>query len=222
MNTMLNPNRRPRNKFLAGCLITFTVLGLLASLLAWWFIGRPAQQAWNSFQTLTTSQPLEQQLSNRSSFSAPASNELTEAQVDRFISAQQQMKGVMESNLATLTDRYEELGNREFKLTDLLTLGGAYRDYVQLLSQARDAQVDALNAQGFSAEEYRWVRTEILRASGWQGMGADFEGILGAMQGRSSQSRTIDSSPAPEANVELVRARQSELQDAAALAVLGF
>lgn len=222
MNPLLRTQRRPRNRFVSGCLLTFTVLGLLAAGLVWWFIGRPAQQAWNSYQQLSESQPLEQVLVNRAGFSAPADGLLDSAQVDRFIGAQQQMKSTMEANMATLTARYEELGNRELQLTDLLTLGSAYRDYAQLLSSAREAQVSALNDHGFSAEEYRWVRTEVLRAAGWQGLGTDFEGLIAAMQGRQVPSRQVDGSPAPEANVELIRARQSDIQEAAALAVFGL
>lgn len=224
MNTMIpTRRRRPRNKFVAGCLGTFTVILLLISAGVWWFVGRPANQALQSFQELQQAPALEAQLNNRAGFTAPSGGELERSQVERFIAVQTAIRDNLEGGVTTLSERYAQIGDQEFNIMDALRMAGAYRDYLQLLNDARSAQVAALNSQGFSAEEYRWVRSETLRAAGLPGIGVEFEGLVGALAGQGSQLRTrVDDGPAPAANIELIQEMQDQLQGAAGLAVLGF
>lgn len=215
--------RRPRNKFAAGCLGTFTVIALLFSAGVWWFVGRPANQAMQSFQELQQAPALEAQLSNRAAFTIPANGELDRADVERFIAVQLAIRDNLEGGVNTLSERYAQVGDQEFNIMDALRMAGAYRDYLHLLNDARVAQVAALNSQNFSAEEYRWVRSETLRAAGLPGIGANFEGLVGVMAGQASQGQTrIDNTPAPAANVELIQGMRDELQGVSGLAVLGF
>lgn len=224
LNTMIPMRRRrPRNRFVAGCLGTVTVLLLLASALVWWFVGRPANQVLQSFQELQEAPALEAQLSNRSAFTVPADSELQREQVERFIAVQTAIRDHLEGGVTVLSERYAQLGDQEFNIMDALRMAGAYRDYLKLLTDARTAQIAALNSQGFSAEEYRWVRTETLRAAGLPGIGAQFEGLVGALAGQGSPMPVpVDSSPAPAVNVALIEDMREDLQGVSGLAVLGF
>lgn len=224
MNTMIPMRRRrPRNRFVAGCLGTVTVLLLLASALVWWFVGRPASQVLQSFQELQQAPALEAQLSNRSAFTVPADQELQRDQVERFIAVQTAILGHLEGGVSLLSERYAQIGDQEFNIMDALLMAGAYRDYLRLLTDARNAQIAALNSQGFSAEEYRWVRSETLRAAGLPGIGTEFEGLVGALAGQGSRMPVrVDGSPAPAANVALIDDMREDLQGVSGLAVLGF
>lgn len=225
INTMIpGRRRRPRNKFVAGCLGTFTVIALLVSAGVWWFVGRPANQAWESFQELQQAPALEAQLNNRTDFAAPADGQLERAQVERFIAVQTAIRDNLEGGVTTLSERYAEIGGQEFNIMDALRMAGAYRDYLQLLNDARGAQIAALNNQEFSAAEYRWVRSATLQAAGLPGIGVEFEGLIGAMagQGGGQLQTSADNVPASAANVELIQDMREQLQGVSGLAVLGF
>ena len=59
---------------------------------------------------------------------------------------------------------------------------GAYRDLFGIIAEAKKAQVDALNAQGFSVDEYTWVKTRVYEAAGVTVTGVDFREMAGKLQ----------------------------------------
>lgn len=221
---MLNPRRRrPRNKFVAGCATVFTILGLLFSLGVWLFVGRPATQAFRSVQELQQAPALEAQLANRAPFAAPQDGLLARDQVERYIAVQESITEQLRGGISTLAERYEQVGGQEFQIMDVLRMAGAYRDYLQLLGDVRTAQVTALDAQGFSAGEYSWVRTEVLRAAGMPISYGGFEGLVGALSGQQQRDPAQDArTPVPPQNAALLQEMEQEMRSVTALAVLGF
>lgn len=210
------------NRALGGCLITVAILLLIIVAAGWWFVGRPLAKFSGSVQQIAEIQSMDRQLTNRSAFTAPANNELDASQVDRYMSVLGDIRTEMQAHLTVLEERYEQFGTEQPTLMDIPRLAGAYSDFIGLIAQARQAQINALNAHNFSAEEYGWTRREVLRAAGIQGAGYDLNTYLGALGGAGSLEGSRDSTPPPAGNVELVREYGSELNELGVIAILGL
>lgn len=107
------------------------------------------------------------QIRNRSSYSPPQTGELTENQVDQFVSVQQEIRHGLENVLTEFQEKYDELGQtweeRDPTFREMMNVGG---DLLGLYSDAKQVQVDALNNAGFSLEEYRYVQQSFYQALG--------------------------------------------------------
>ena len=71
-------------------------------------------------------------------------------------------------------------------LTDVV---GAYRDLFGVIAEAKHAQVDALNAQAFSLDEYAWVKSRFYEAAGVTVTGIDFREMAGQAADRRPEVR---------------------------------
>ncbi len=95
-------------------------------------------------------------------------------------------------------------------------------------SQGKQAQADALNAQGLSLSEYRWIQQQASAAIGMPVMNMDVaKAIEDIKAGRSAEQAgppvTVPTGPSgPEANKALVAPHQKALEDTAALAFFGL
>lgn len=216
-------NSRSRgSKALGGCLLVVAVLLVVIVAAGWWFVGRPLVQFTGSVNQITEIQSMSQQLTNRSTYSPPASGELEAAQVDRYMNVLADIRNEMQTHLTALEERYEQFGTEQPTLMDIPRLAGAYADFIGLIGQARQAQVNALNQHGFSEAEYSWTRREVLRAAGMQGYGYDLNTYLGALGGAGNLQGSGDNAPAPAENVELVREYGSQLNELGVIAILGL
>lgn len=109
-------------------------------------------------------------------------------------------------------------------LADVVRMAVANQDVLRLVVEAVDVQAAALDTHGFSAEEYRWVRWEVLRAAGVPGVlmfGVD--NLTARFTGREARTAGPPSlARVPEANRQLVAAYREEIEDAGVLARLGL
>lgn len=106
-------------------------------------------------------------IQNQSSYSKPESGEISEDQVERFVSVQKNIRQGTEELLTEFQEKYDELGRqfeeREPTYREMMNVGG---DLMGLYADAKQVQVNSLNEAGFSLEEYRYVQQSFYQALG--------------------------------------------------------
>lgn len=153
-------------KIAIGCLVVGLVLLIGGGLLTYNYVYKPIMGSVNSLQEI---HEINEQVDNQSTYEAPADNELTENQVERFVAVQRQIQQGVENRLAEFEQKYEELDaelqNREPTITEIMN---AWGDIVDLYSDAKQIQVEALNEYDFSLSEYRYVQQSFYSALGME------------------------------------------------------
>lgn len=153
-------------KIAIGCLVIGLVVLIGGGLLTYNFVYKPVMGSVSSLQEIHEKN---EQIDNQSPYQAPADNELTENQVERFVAVQKQIQQGIEDRLAEFEQKYEELDtelqNREPTITEIMN---AWGDIVDLYSDAKQIQVEALNEHDFSLSEYRFVQQSFYSALGME------------------------------------------------------
>lgn len=214
--------RRGCGRGLLGCGVVALVLLVVGGALTWRFVGQPVWAVVSAVRDVQRVDATDARLANRAPFAPPADGELAEAQVARYLAVLERTAGDAQARLDVLERRLAELDGREFAWTDLWRLGDAYAGFLRLLVETKEGQVAALNAEGFSAEEYAWVRTEVLRAAGLPGLGYGVAEFAGSLTGAVALDEPTAQAAAPAANVDLVARFRERLDAVAFLAALGL
>lgn len=129
--------------------------------------------------------------------------------------AQRDIRTGMQDQLTRLTQRFEQAKediNRQHTDTNILELAKAYRDLDDLILVAKQQQVDALNAHGFSLEEYLYVRNTTFRA-----LGEEIAVVAFGQQGEVPLVPQL-----PEDVVEMVQPHREALMKSYVLAWFGL
>jgi hypothetical protein len=207
-------------KFAIGCLGVLVVLTVAGVGIVWFKYGDDISAGLDAVQgaaqLATEFEELNDAVDNRAAFDPPADGALTEAQFQRFLAAQRQMRDDMEGRLEELQQKYESMEQEIDERGGQASIGemmGAYSDLTDLLIEAKRAQVDALNAQDFSLQEYNWVRQQVYRA-----LGESVAVAAIAESGGAAQMQTR----VPEATREMVAPHREELMESYALAWWGL
>ena len=107
------------------------------------------------------------EIRNQSSYSKPETGQISEDQVERFVTVQRDIRHGIEELLTEFQEKYDELGQqfeqRDPTFREMMNVGG---DLMGLYADAKQVQVDALNEAGFSLEEYRFVQQSFYQALG--------------------------------------------------------
>jgi hypothetical protein len=196
--------------------IVLLVLGTGAGL-AYYYVVRPAMGTINAARDLARIQEIERRVENRAQYSAPASGELNQSQVERYVSASRSIRAGLENRLGQLEARYQQVEDQG-RNPNLRELAAAYADILRLVVEAKELQVEALNDTGFSLSEYAWVRGQVLRAAGFQTVQVD----LSALAEESNNAVRELQASVPEVNVALVQGYVDELEEALPLAAFGL
>ena len=158
-------------KLLIGCLILLVLGGMVAAVGSY-FLYRAAsgvvENARNYFEGLSELRELDDRVVNRSPHVPPANGELTEDQVQRFVRVQDSVRAALGDRVEEIEQKYKHLkvnseSNRQPSVTEMMS---ALRDLASLFVEARRFQVNALNQERFSQNEYSWVRDQIFQAAG--------------------------------------------------------
>lgn len=164
-------------KLVIGCGLALVLLGVVGAIGAYVFVYRPARALISSGSELMTSvnrlNEIEARVANVSTFTPPDDATLSEAQMSRYVAVMETMHAKMGARMTELETKYKGLREREGDAASIASVLGAYRDVFQLVVDAKEAQVAALNAQNFSSDEYAWVRTRVFEAAGVQVTGID-------------------------------------------------
>jgi hypothetical protein len=170
-------------KLVIGCGLAMVLAAVAATAGFYYFVYRPARTFVTSMSQLGEVAELDAKVANTRPFTPPTDDTLTEAQVKRFVAVQESLHARMGTRASELQAKYKALDERKesgrVALTDLV---GAYRDLFGVIAEAKRAQVDALNAQAFSLDEYGWVKSCFYEAAGVTVTGIDFREMAGKMQ----------------------------------------
>ena len=176
-------------KLVIGCGLALVLVAIAASAGFYYFVYRPARTFVASMSQLGEVAELDAKVANTRPFTAPADDTLTEAQVKRFVAVQESLHARMGTRATELQAKYKAIEERKdvgsVALTDLV---GAYRDLFGVIAEAKRAQVDALNAQAFSLDEYAWVKSRFYEAAGVTATGIDFREMAGKVKSGDLQA----------------------------------
>jgi hypothetical protein len=216
-------------KFVIGCLVVLVILAVIAGVLgylAYDRLYRPVRQFATNVQHMVE---IEKDVKNTSTFTAPDSGELTEQMVSRFVKVQQTMQARMGKRMDDLKATYDQLDKTlksEDRKPSFSESMGALRDLAGLIVDAKQAQVDALNQQAFSLQEYEWVRGQVYAAAGLSAVGMDVKKLAeqaasGTLKGLPSPEK-VELGDVPARNKALVAPYEKQLKDWAPFAYFGF
>jgi hypothetical protein len=204
--------------FAIGCLGVLVVLAVAGGGIAWFKVIKPGMEFAGGIAELGREySELNESIDNRSGFTPPAEGELNEDRFQRFLAAQRQMRNELEGRLSELQEKYESLEDEIDERGGQAGLGdmmAAYGDLTGLLIDAKRAQVEALNSQNFSLQEYTWVRDQVYRAIG--------ESVAVAAVSNGAGGGGEYETSIPEATREMVEPHREELLEGHALAWWGL
>jgi hypothetical protein len=223
-------------KLLVGCLVVAVLLMVVAGVGAYflWRAAQPviqnARQMMDGASQLAEAVALDNRLASTASYRAPASGELTADQVARFLRVQAHVKRTLGARGEAFKEKYKELGTsrpdgREVE-PSLSQLMAGLADLSQIYLDARRAQVDALNAEKFSREEFTWVRLRVYQAAGIEATGYEPRELRRMIDGMNTGTQVavpeMDLPDAPATNRELVKPHAAELMEWLAMAAFGL
>ena len=180
-------------------------------------------------------------VANKAPYIPPASGELTQSQVERYLAVQTRVREEMATRWAEIESKAAQIqektkGNQSASADGLrrdrreLTFAeftSALSDLSGLYMDARRVQVNALNVQKFSDAEYSWVRLRVYEAAGIEvANGIDMSRVEElAREGALKSNVKLPDMPkpqAPETNRKLIKPHLAKLKDGFALAFLGL
>jgi hypothetical protein len=213
-------------KLLIGCLVLALVLAVTAGA-ASYYLYRKVDSTISGFKELGTVPELERSVRNKRPFTPPATGELTQAQLDRYLAVQQQVRARLGAGAAEIERKYETLLAKDSAtIVDAPAIIAAYRDLAKTYVDAKRAQVGALNDAGVSLEEYRWVRRQAYASIGMPLMELDVAQIMADIKaGRTPEQPTASMNLTPTAQpatIKLVEPHRKTLEANAGLAFFGL
>jgi hypothetical protein len=147
---------------------------------------------------------LEQRIQNKSEYVPPAGNDVADDQIARFLKVEHRVESTIGPHSGELQQAFEEIERKAGQpggLTvrpALKSLGGIG----SVFNEARQEQVAAMNATGFSRGEFEWVRRRLYAGAGVELSQIDLEGL--------SHVEDVEESVA----VRTLEARQTAVADA--------
>jgi hypothetical protein len=213
-------------KLAIGCGIVL-VLALIALGVGVFWVAHKAQTVIAGLSELKNIPDLDKQIRNTTSFTPPASGELTPEQVSRYVAVREQV-GVRVKELdAQYKALSERLDKHQQTALDIPQMIEAYKDLAALYVLGKRAQVDALNDKNLSLSEYRWIQQQAYSALGMPFVDMDISKMIEeAQSGRSSSPGEHTARGAPQGssdkNKPLVEPHRKLLEDSASLSFLGL
>ena len=219
-------------KLLVGCLV-IVVLGAILFAVGGYILYRAAspviQDARNYLQSLSELGELDRAITNKSAYATPASGELTEDQVERFVRVQDTLKAALGQRMREIEEKYKYLKGHSSKdeqpsftevMSSLREIGGIFVD-------ARRYQVEALNKEQFSQSEYSWVRDRVFQAAGVEAVSrVDLKALAEAARENTGmtdlKAPELPKVDVPEKNRALVKPHLGRLDEWIPLAFFGL
>lgn len=203
-----------------GCLTIFLALFVGGGIYVYVNFFKPARDVFTAAKGVGEIQKIDARVANRAAFTPPADGLLSGESVERYLAVQEGMREALEGRLSELQVKYAELADRsDLTFTEL---AGAWSDVMGLLVLAKEAQVEALNAAGFSRAEYDWTRGRALEAVGIRGLGYDLAAVLQGGEGGSGAPGGAHRASVPAENVELVAPHLERVKEHAVFAFFGL
>jgi hypothetical protein len=220
-------------KFLAGCAV-IVVLGCIATAVALYMGYRAAKPMIDSARSGITNlgelAKSDEKIANKAKYAAPDNHELTDAQVARYVAVQEQVRkqlGAKWDDLVAKANGFQKKQDAEHRDLTFSEATALLSDFGSLFVEARRAQVDALNAQQFSSDEYTWVKHRVYEAAGLDLAGAlNLKALTEIARKQAEEAGApapeIKLPEAPEKNKALVKPHLEKLKDWLPLAMMGL
>jgi len=183
----------------------------LAGWAAYSFLIRPAQALVNDFRQIVV---LDSKVERQGAYIPPANRQLDPEQLQRFLAVQRSVKQQLGERYQRVEAHLNQLAGQQagqLKL-DYRTALDLFRDFSSLVLDAKGLQVQALNRQDFSIQEYAWVRSQVYAALGYAVPNLNPQEILRQIAARDFNPTVEMLKPeAPQANIQLVEPFRQEL-----------
>jgi hypothetical protein len=229
-------------KILAGCvivlaiaLVSFGVAGFYAFRWA-----RPMIESTASYLDRAREMSrLADRITNKSPYVPPVNGQLIATQVERFVAVQTRVRDELGERWSAIETKSAEIRQKATEGADntdtrirgrdltLAELTSVFSDLAGIYTEARRAQVNALNIHKFSDAEYTWVRRRVYEAAGVEIAGgidlSKFEEL--AREGAMKSNVTLPDLPkpkVPEANLKLVKPHLAKIKEWVPMAFLGL
>jgi uncharacterized Zn finger protein len=209
-------------KVIIGCLVGFLVVAIIVGVVLYFYVIRPGMEYLAGVQEMAQVAELDKNIENQDLYTPPADELLTRDQVDRFLRVQSHMETTLGTRGEELKQKYDRFSNgQEPNFAEILQM---LKDLGSLIREAKEIQVEGLNQEDFSIEEYRWVRNQIYSALGANITNLNLEKIVEAVQNQDPDILTEkpEITSIPEANRALVESHKEKLMKSLAFVWLGL
>jgi len=201
-------------KVVMAILGTFVLFMLVSVGVFYVYLLRPAQKVMGDLDQVAELQAMNDLIRNQSPFTPPPGDELTSGDVDRFARVQETMRASLgEADLALLLERAARLKGLVLSGDEMETQAPnmrqallAFEGLGPVLTRAKEAQIQGLNREGFSAAEYRWVREHVYAGLGFSHPNAYLEDVAARLQRGDKEpagDAPVEPVPVPERNREI-------------------
>jgi hypothetical protein len=214
-------------KFAIGCGLVL-VLAAVAAAGIGFYLYRQVSSTVAQFAELAQVPDLERGVRNRTAFVPPASEELTDSQVEKLLQVQAEVRRRLGERMTAFEAKYKALSQKEeASLSDAPAILRAYGDIASTWLDAKRGQVEALNTAGLSLDEYRWIRDQAYRALGMPFVDLDVskfvdEARRGVQPDSAGQMRGSLGPAGPESNRKRIEKVKKQLEENLALASFGL
>jgi hypothetical protein len=221
-----------RSRLWVGCAIAAVMACVALGVLMYFGVYRPARSVMGDLDQASRLRAMNEGVMNHEPFVKPLNGELTADQLARFARVQSGIHAGLGTDYPLLEERAARLrgltatGPGEMKPARLGVRDAilTFRGLGPVMQRAKEIQVNALNVERFSVEEYRWVREHFYRSLGFSRTGAYFEDF--AAQVKAGKGMNIPSEeglpPEPEHNKELTIAYSDSVRAWFPLLVFGL
>ncbi len=214
-------------KLAIGCLGVVVICCLIFGGLAY-YAYRQVRSSVTQLAEFAKAEEIERDVRVREAYTAPANEELTQAQLDRYMRVQNAIRQRIGERFADFERRYKDLAEKKnASFSDLPDLLRAYGEIASGWAEAKRSQVAALNEVEMSLSEYRWIRDQVYRALGMAFVDLDFAKFAeaarsGVAPSQPGQLRGAVEPAGPEINRKLIEPYKKELEQYLALASFGL
>jgi len=213
-------------KIAIGCGLALLLTGIAAGALGF-YAYRQVSGTLTQFAALSEAPELEKSVRNREIFVPPASEEITDAQIEKLVKVQADVRKRLGDRMTAFEAQYRSLADKkEASFTDGPKILQAYADLASAWIDAKRGQVEALNATGLSVDEYRWIRDQSYRALGQpfvdMDLGKIVENARSGVESGLGELRGAVGPDGPAVNQARVARFKKLLQDNIALASFGL
>ena len=214
-------------KLAIGCGVVLLLAGVVTAGVGY-YVYRQASSMFAQLRELDRLPEIERNVRVQTTYTPPASGELTVSQVERLVKVQESVRQRLGQRFADLDAKYKTLiDKKEATAADVPALLGAYRDMAAAWMEAKRSQVDGLNSVDMSLAEYKWIREQTYRALGVPYMDLDVSKIVEHIRsGRGNvEPAQIGGSigpSGPESNRKIIEAYKKRLEENLALAAFGL
>jgi len=220
-------------KVLAGCLIVIVIAIIGFGVVAFYAYRamKPViDNASNYMDKAREITRLGDEIKIKTRYEPPANGELTSTQVERFLAVQTRVRSDLNGQWEQIEKKSAEIkakadaNRQDWTLAEFTSV---FTDIGSIYLAGRKSQVNALNVQRFSEEEYDWVRMRVYEAAGVElAGGIDLSKIEGLARENAGKNGVdipkMDLPKVPQKNVGLVKPHAAKLKEWLPMAFLGL